>query len=222
MDGLYERFNLGELGDSEATLSPPHQWAEAKITAMGAPHCAYGWGLSDTPVEDWDAAWSKACLDYNRGAHDQLCRRILRKAYGDGQSIRTRDLSDFASPGAVLAARDTWAEAKLQAVGAGSCAKEWGLSERSVQARDAAWSEACREYNRGAHDALQERLSDANRLILRLSPDRFALYPPNLTDDELAAGKAYLWCGNGRPTAQDYGEACLEWSIICFTSGGPI
>lgn len=222
LDGLYEPFNLGELGDLEAALSAPNHWAEAKITAMGAQYCANRWTLSDTPVEAWDAEWSKACREYNRGAHEQLCRRILWRAYRDGQNIGTRDLSDFASPNAVLAARDTWAEARIQTLGAGSCAKEWGLSERCVQSRDAAWSEACREYNRGAHEALQQRLSCAEDLILRLFPDRFAFFPPNLNDDELAAGKAYLWCGNGRPTAEDYSEACLEWSIISYTGGGPV
>jgi hypothetical protein len=222
MDGLYEPFNLGELGDLETAVSTPNRWAEAKITALGAEYCANRWNLSGTPLEAWDAAWSKACREYNRGAHEQLCRRILWRAYRDGQTIGHRDLSDFSSPDSVLAARDTWADANIQALGAGSCAKEWGLSERSVQSRDAAWSEACREYNRGAHDALQQRLFYAERLILRLSLNSFAFYAPNVTDDELAAGKAYLWCGNGRPTAQDYSEACLEWSIISYTGGGPV
>jgi hypothetical protein len=222
MDGLYEPFNLGELGDLEAALSSPNRWAGAKITAMGAEYCANRWNLSHTPLEARGAAWSKACHEYNRGAHEQLCSRILWRAYRDGETIGTRDLSDFASPNAVLAARDTWAEAKIQALGADSCAREWGLSERSVQSRDAAWSEACREYNRGAHYALKQRLSYAERLILRLLPDGFAFYAPDITDHELAAGKAYLWRGSGEPTAQDYSEACLEWTIISYTGGGPV
>lgn len=75
------------------------------------------------------------------------------KAYNDGYRDGLNwDLDGYESYEAA-ASDGGWSYATITAVGSSECARVWGVPKSKI-GRSAQWDTACREYDRGVHDAI--------------------------------------------------------------------
>jgi len=81
---------------------------------------------------------------------------MVTKAFADGLKDGAEwDLDGFDSIEQAANQDDGWDETTINAMGAVSCAKAWG-----VEVDTEAFSAACAEYNRGVVAAIRARMAD--------------------------------------------------------------